>query len=66
VTPAAHSNQPKNWRQLPPEIEMNYTKRPKLHLPLALLAAKPATRPVILPPRQTPFELRHMVAAMVD
>jgi len=45
---------------------MNYTKRPKLHLPLALAAANPATRPAIIPPRQTPFELRRMVAAMVD
>jgi hypothetical protein len=45
---------------------MNYTKRPKLHLPLALLAAKPATTPTTINPRQTPFELRHMVAAMVD
>jgi len=45
---------------------MNYTKRPKLHLPLALLAAKPPARPAFIIPRQSPTELRHMVAAMVD
>jgi hypothetical protein len=45
---------------------MNYTTRPKLHLPLALLAATPPARPAKYSPRQLPFELRHMVAAMVD
>jgi hypothetical protein len=45
---------------------MNYKKRPKLHLPLALAAATTPARPAILTTRQTPFELRLMVAAMVD
>jgi hypothetical protein len=45
---------------------MNYKNRPKLHLPLALLAAKTPARPALIPPRHSPFELRHMVAAMVD
>jgi hypothetical protein len=44
---------------------MNYEKRPKLYLPLALLAAHPATRPTPAP-RYAPHALRHMVAAMVD
>lgn len=45
---------------------MNYEKRPKLYLPLALLAAHPAPRPTPAPKRHTPHALRHMVAAMVD
>jgi hypothetical protein len=45
---------------------MNNEKRPKLYLPLALLAAKPALMPAVTPPRQTPHMLRRMVAAMVD
>jgi len=45
---------------------MTYKKRPKLHLPLALLATKMPARPAIIPPMQSPFELQHMVAAMVD
>jgi hypothetical protein len=45
---------------------MTYDKRPKLYLPLALLAAHPASRPTLAPSRQAPQALRHMVAAMVD
>ncbi|MDQ8757978.1 hypothetical protein RCO27_17265 [Sphingosinicella sp. LHD-64] len=37
-------------------------KRPKLYLPLALTAPRPA----ILPFRLPPGELRRLVAAMVD
>lgn len=47
---------------------MTYDKRPRLYLPLALLAATPAPAPApaITPPRQAPGALRRMVAAMVD
>ncbi len=38
---------------------MNDKKRPKLHLPLALLAAA-------IPPRPARHELRRLVAAMID
>ncbi len=39
--------------------------RPILHLPLALLAAKPA-RPAASPSRPPRFALSRMVAAMID
>ena len=45
---------------------MNYEKRPKLYLPLALLAAPKASKPISAPPRQAPQALRRLVAAMVD
>ena len=45
---------------------MNDYNRPKLYLPLALLAAKPAYVPAIPPPQVTPHALRHLVAAMID
>jgi hypothetical protein len=48
---------------------MNTRKRPKLHLPLALLAALPATaRSGRREPSPTPRadDLRRLVAAMVD
>jgi len=45
---------------------MNIDTRPKLHPPLALLAAKPAFGPPPIPTRQIPHSLRRMVAAMVD
>ena len=38
---------------------MNDKKRPKLHLPLALLA-------VATPPRPARHDLRRLVAAMID
>jgi hypothetical protein len=42
-------------------------KRPKLHLPLALLAGKdPATKPGPFPIGAIRYELRHLVAAMID
>ncbi|MGE0179134.1 MAG: hypothetical protein AB7O91_04870 [Sphingomonas sp.] len=42
-----------------------YDKRkPKLHWPLALLAATP--QPAFNPSRPAPHELRRLVAAMVD
>ena len=46
--------------------DMNDYKRPKLHLPLALLASKTASRPTPLPAYQAPDALRRLVAAMVD
>ena len=45
---------------------MNYEKRPKLYLPLALLAASKASTPTPAPPRHAPPALRRLVAAMVD
>jgi hypothetical protein len=45
---------------------MNYEKRPKLYLPLALLATPKASRPIPAPTRQAPPALRRLVAAMVD
>jgi len=45
---------------------MNTKTRPILHLPLALLAAKPAGMPAASPPRPPRFALRRMVAAMID
>jgi hypothetical protein len=46
---------------------MTSKKRPQLHPPLALLAGRPGPRPNIsFPPRLAPFELRRLVAAMVD
>jgi len=45
---------------------MNYAKRPKLYLPLALLAAPKAHFPISAPTRQAPQALRRLVAAMVD
>ena len=45
---------------------MNYDKRPKLYLPLALLAASNANMPTSAPTRQAPQALRRLVAAMVD
>ncbi|HEV7658212.1 MAG TPA: hypothetical protein VGO55_00045 [Allosphingosinicella sp.] len=45
---------------------MNYEKRPKLYLPLALLATPKASRPTPAPTRHAPLALRRLVAAMVD
>jgi hypothetical protein len=44
------------------ETITNKRKRPKLYLPLALTAPRPAALPFRLPPA----ELRRLVAAMVD
>jgi len=46
--------------------EMNDCKRPKLHLPLALLAGRPAMAPAIHLPPSAPNALRRLVAAMID
>jgi len=45
---------------------MNYDKRPKLYLPLALLAAPKSPMPIFAAPRPAPIALRRLVAAMVD
>jgi hypothetical protein len=45
---------------------MNYTKRPKLYLPLALLATPKASNSNLAPTRQAPQALRRLVAAMID
>jgi hypothetical protein len=45
---------------------MNYEKRPKLYLPLALLATPKANMPTSAPTRHAPQALRRLVAAMVD
>jgi hypothetical protein len=45
---------------------MNYQERPKLYLPLALLATPKASRPISAPTRQAPQALCRLVAAMVD
>jgi len=44
------------------ETTRNKYRRPKLYLPLALTAPKPAALPTRLPPG----ELRRLVAAMID
>jgi hypothetical protein len=45
---------------------MNNETRPRLYLPLALLAAPPAPEPTPAPTRPAPRALRRLVAAMVD
>jgi len=57
------------WRLRPPGIEMNLQIRPKLFLPLALLAAPNAPAPngrraCAHAPRKE--DLRRLVATMVD
>jgi hypothetical protein len=43
---------------------MNLIERPKLHWPLALMAATP--RPMAIPMRPTPPDWRRLVADMID
>lgn len=45
---------------------MNDYKKPKLHLPLALLAGSPAPAPAIPLHQGAPNVLRRLVAAMID
>jgi hypothetical protein len=48
------------------DCNRNNYDRPKLHLPLALLAGLPASPPAARSPRRAPLELGRLVAAMID